>query len=145
MDSIQKPDAAQVFLERRGWQKWIFPLLLEGSMASDIPEDTKSSGHEMAEEESKQFSSGPQSLLVRDDMESSLFKLTMGIFATVHYGSLLIDHDKDTESSRMRSNEVHKTINLLSDFNEGWTRGTASISRVMLMTILNKVRIEKTN
>eukprot|EP00808_Paulinella_micropora_P000177 g70501.t1 len=143
VDARGRYDSASVFLDRRGWQKWVFPLLLEGSMAAEEevpvrgPDGKELTALEQQAQQADLASDGAQ--IIGGDMENSLFKLTMALFTTVHYAGLLLPVEKGGGTSKVKDNVMYKTIQLLSNFSEGWSHEAASIARVMLMTILSKL------
>jgi len=111
---VNDPVNATQFLSRPGWQNWLFPLFLEGHVGEAVIRDVR----------------------------SNVFKMSMTIVTTLHY-QFLTQERKDLEKSMRQApkfNMIHGSIEFLAQF-AGWTQQTASLGRMMLLSILNKVKL----
>jgi hypothetical protein len=133
---LENEENASVFLSQENWQQWIFPLVFANSnssssktVASTNTESKSSAAAEGEEEKTKDESSSSSS------SSSELYKLSMSLLATVHYEALCRVQNKPKASY----NVVHRTFELMhSSF--GWNKESVAQLRVMLLSVLSKLR-----
>jgi hypothetical protein len=142
------------FLERRGWQNWIFPLLVDGTMAT-------SNGKAPASPAAS-ASASRSFVNQKADVEGDVFKLTITLFTTLHYEALckvysthvcrlfffsgglthfwhgiVVVVQKKAADSHEIINPVKDTLELLFQF-AGLNHETLALARVILISTMIK-------